>query len=96
MKTLNYAAGIFRRHRKAIGSRWRTLAPGQQAMLVLVYLRKDETFPHLAAGFGVGATTAWRYAEETVSLLAARAPKLRKVVRDAKRQVTPMSSSTAR
>ncbi len=34
-KTLNYAAGIIRRHRKAIGSRWRKLNPGQQALLVL-------------------------------------------------------------
>ena len=28
--------------------------PGQQALLVLVYLRKGETFAGLAAGFGVG------------------------------------------
>jgi hypothetical protein len=54
-------------------------------MLVLVYLRKGKTFPELAAGFGVGTTTAWRYVEETVALLAARAPKLRRAVRDAKR-----------
>jgi hypothetical protein len=36
--TLNYAAGIIRRHRKSIGSRWRKLNPGQQALLVLAYL----------------------------------------------------------
>ena len=41
-RTLNYAAGIIRRHLKSIGSRWRKLNPGQQAMLVLVYLRKGE------------------------------------------------------
>ena len=69
----------------AIGSRWRKLNPGQQALLVLVYLRKGETFAELAAGFGVGTTTAWRYVNETVALLAARAPKLRKAVRDAKK-----------
>jgi hypothetical protein len=83
-RTLNYAAGVIRRHLKAIGSRWRKLNPGQEAMLVLVYLRKGETFEHLAAGFGVGRTTAWRYVNETVELLAARAPKLRKAIRDAK------------
>ena len=33
----------------------------------------------------VGTTTAWRYVEETVALLAARAPKLRRAVRDAKK-----------
>ena len=49
-RTLNYAAGIIRRHLKAIGSRWRKLNPGQQALLVLAYLRKGETFAQLAAG----------------------------------------------
>ena len=62
-RTLNYVAGIIRRHRKAIGSRWRKLNPGRQALLVLAYLRKGETFAELAAGFGVGTTTAWRYVE---------------------------------
>src|SRR5215471_6214265 len=84
--TLTFVSGIIRRHRKAIGSCWRKLNPGQQGLLVLVYLRKGETFAGLAAGFGVGTTTAWRYVNETVSLLAARAPKLRKAVRDAKRK----------
>jgi hypothetical protein len=74
--TLTYLAGVVRRHRKKIGSCWRKLNPGQQALLVLVHLRKGETFTGLAAGFGVGTTTAWRYVQETVTLLAARAPKL--------------------
>ena len=82
-RTLNYAAGIIRRHRKAIGSCWRKLNPGRQALLVLAYLRKGETFADLAAGFEVGTTTAWRYVNETAELLAARAPKLRQAVRDA-------------
>ena len=84
-QTLTYVSGIIRRHRKSIGSRWRKLNPGQQALLVLAYLRKGETFTELATGFGVGTTTAWRYAGETVALLAARAPKLCKGVRDAKK-----------
>jgi hypothetical protein len=84
-RTLNYAAGIVRRHRASIGSPWRKLNPGRQALLVLAYLRKGETFAELAAGFGVGTATAWRYVNETVELLAARAPKLRKAVRDAKK-----------
>jgi hypothetical protein len=84
-RTLNYAAGIIRRHLTVIGSRWRKLSPGKQALLVLAYLRKGETFAQLAAGFGIGRTTAWRYVNETVELLAARAPKLRTAVRDAKK-----------
>src|SRR5690242_4279249 len=82
-RTLTFVSGVIRRHRKSIGSCWRKLNPGQQALLVLVYLRKGETFAELAAGFGVGTTTAWWYAGETVALLAARAPKLRQAVRAA-------------
>jgi DDE superfamily endonuclease/Helix-turn-helix of DDE superfamily endonuclease len=82
-RTLTYVAGVIRRHRTSIGSGWRKLNPGQQALLILVYLRKGETFAELAAGFGIGTTTAWRYVNETIALLAARAPKLRKAVRDA-------------
>ena len=84
-RTLTFTAGLIRRHRKSIGSCWRKLNPGQQALLVLVHLRKGETFAELAAGFAVGTTTAWRYVQETVALLAARAPKLRTAVRDAKK-----------
>jgi hypothetical protein len=84
-KTLTFVSGIIRRHRAAIGSPWRTLNPGRQALLVLVHLRKGETFAEVAAGFGVGTSTAWRYVNETVALLAARAPRLRQAVRDAKK-----------
>ena len=84
-KTLTFVSGLIRRHRAAIGSRWRKLNPGQQALLVLVYLRKGETFAELAAGFRIGTMTAWRYVEETAALLAGRAPKLRTAVRDAKK-----------
>jgi DDE superfamily endonuclease len=85
MGCLTFVAQIIRRHRKAIGSCWRKLDPGQQALLVLAYLRKGETFAELAAGSGVGTTTAWRYVDETVALLAARAPKLRTAIGDAKK-----------
>jgi hypothetical protein len=84
-KTLTFVAGIIRRHRAAIGSLWRKLDPGQQALLVLAYLRKGETFAGLAAGFGVGTATAWRYVTETVALLAARAPGLRQAIRGVKK-----------
>src|SRR5690348_8775750 len=79
-RTLTFVSGVIRRHRAAIGSGWRKLNAGRQALLVLVYLRKGETFAEIAAGFGVGTATAWRYVNETVALLAARAPKLRKAV----------------
>jgi hypothetical protein len=84
-QTLTYAAGVIRRHRKKIGSAWRKLDPGRQALLVLAYLRKGDTFAELAAGFGIGTATAWRYVTETTALLAARAPKLRQAVASAKK-----------
>jgi DDE superfamily endonuclease/Helix-turn-helix of DDE superfamily endonuclease len=83
-RTLSYVAGIIRRHRRQIGSCWRKLSPGRQALLVLAYLRKGETFAELAAGFGIGTSTAWRYVTETVALLAARSPKLRRALAAAK------------
>src|ERR1051326_3341986 len=84
-QTLAYVAGVIRRHRKKIGSSWRKLNPGRQALLGLVHLRKGETFADLAAGFAVGTATAWRYARETTTLLAGRAPKLRGALAAAKK-----------
>ncbi len=84
-QTLKYVAGMIRRRRKTIGSAWRRLNPSRQALLVLVYLREGETFTELGAGFGVSAVTAWRYVEETVTLLSARSPKLGQALRKAKR-----------
>ena len=63
--TLAYVTGVIRRHRKKTGSCWRKLNPREQALLVLVHLRKGETFAELAAGFGVSTATAWRYVNET-------------------------------
>jgi Helix-turn-helix of DDE superfamily endonuclease len=47
-KTLTVVARVIRCHRISIGSCWRKLNPGQQALLVLAYLRKGETFAELA------------------------------------------------
>jgi hypothetical protein len=80
-QTLDYTAGIIRRHRKQIRSPRRKLNPGRQALLVLASLRKGETF----AEFGISTATAWRYVTETVALLAARAQMMRQALRDAAR-----------
>ncbi|MFF7438050.1 transposase family protein [Streptomyces sp. NPDC008122] len=57
-------------------SRWRKPDCFQQALLALVHLRKNETLPALAAGFGISTATAWRYVDETLDVLAAWAPGL--------------------
>jgi hypothetical protein len=85
-QTLTFVSGLIRTHRREIGSVWRALNPGQQALLVLVYLRKGEPFAEVGAGFGVSTTTCWRYVNETVELLATWAPKLREALREAKRE----------
>jgi hypothetical protein len=47
-----------------------------QALPALVHLRKNETMPQLAAGFGISTATAWRYVDETLEVLASWAPGL--------------------
>lgn len=54
-------------HRHRLGTRWRRLAAGRQALLTLA---------RLAAGFVVGTTTVYRYAVEAVAFLASLAPTL--------------------
>ncbi|MGW7465331.1 transposase family protein [Streptomyces xantholiticus] len=80
---LRFLAQELRRHRRVIGSRWRRLSAGRQALLALAHLRVGHTYAPLAAGFGVGTTTAYRYVTEAVDLLAALAPTLADVVRAA-------------
>jgi Helix-turn-helix of DDE superfamily endonuclease len=63
---------VIRRYRRQIGSCWPKCNPGLQALLVLAHLRVGETFAALAAGFGIGMATAWRYVREAVARLAAR------------------------
>ncbi|MFD9243224.1 transposase family protein [Streptomyces sp. NPDC059556] len=57
-------------------SRWRKPGCFQQALLALVHLRKNETLPALAAGFGISTATSWRCADEILDVLAAWAPGL--------------------
>jgi len=75
-RTQQVLADALRHHRAAMGSRWRRLPPGQQALLVLAHLRKGETYTALAGGFGVSTTTVFRYIREGVDVLAAVAPTL--------------------
>jgi hypothetical protein len=49
-------------------------------LMVLAHLRKGETYRDLAAGFGVGVTTAYRYLREGMQVLAALAPSLQQAM----------------
>ncbi len=76
----------FRQHRSTLRTRWRRLAPGQQALLVVAHLRKGETYRDLAEGFGIGTSTVYRYLREGLELLAAMAPTLDEAVAVAQRK----------
>lgn len=86
----NYAlttlADALRTRRGQVGTRWRRLSAGRQALLVLAHLRKGETYTDLAAGFGIGTTTVFRYVQEALEVLAALAPSLRDAVAVAARK----------
>ena len=53
-RALNLLADTLRRHRNQRATRWRKLSAGRQALLVVSYLRKGETYTELACGFQVG------------------------------------------
>jgi hypothetical protein len=75
-RTLNHLADRIRSHRNQRRSRWRRLDAGGQALLALAHLRNGDTYTRLAAGFEVGVSTAWRYVQEAIALLATAADDL--------------------
>lgn len=66
--------------RREVGTRWRRLPAGRQALLALAHLRCGDTYAQLAAGFGIGVATVYRYIREAIEVLAARAPTLADVM----------------
>ncbi|WP_344266961.1 transposase family protein, partial [Streptomyces sodiiphilus] len=91
---LRYLARHLAARRAAIGSRWRRLSSGRQALLVLAHLRNGHPYAQLAAGFGIGTTTAYRYITEAVEVLAALAPTLAEAVRTASRKAFVLLDGT--
>ena len=69
---------LLRRERRRRGTRRnsRALSCGKQALLGLVWYRKNEEMTTLAAGFGVSRATGYRYRDEVIAVLAAEAPDL--------------------
>jgi hypothetical protein len=83
-RALQLLAEALRRRRGELGTRWRRLDAGRQALLVVAYLRKGETYADLACGFAVGVATVYRYLREGLALLAALAPTLDEAIDIAK------------
>jgi hypothetical protein len=80
-RVLTTLADALRRRRSEQATRWRKLSAGRQALLVLAYLRKGETYADLARGFEVGTSTVYRYVREAIDLLAAMAPTLGQAIK---------------
>nr|WP_155073931.1 transposase family protein [Streptomyces taklimakanensis] len=89
---MRFLSAKLRQRRRELGTRWRRLSAGRQALLTLAHLRNGHPppasgrgHPHarLAAGFGIGTTTAYRYITEAVEVLAALAPTLADAARAA-------------
>jgi DDE superfamily endonuclease/Helix-turn-helix of DDE superfamily endonuclease len=79
-RALRLLAEALRRRRGDLRTRWRRLDAGRQALLVMAYLRKGETYADLACGFAAGVSTVYRYVREGIGLLAALAPTLEQAI----------------
>ncbi|MEQ4720349.1 hypothetical protein [Nonomuraea sp. B19D2] len=64
----------------AIGSRWRKLRPTKIALIVFAVLRHDQRLADIAGGDAVSASAIRRWALEAIDLLAARAPRLDRIL----------------
>jgi hypothetical protein len=79
-RALIMLADALRQRRNEQATRWRKLSAGRQALLVVAYLRKGETYADLACGFKIGTSTVYRYVREALTLLAAMAPSLEQAI----------------
>lgn len=68
--TLHYLTGQPRARQREIGTLWRRLPVGRQALLALAHLRCGDTHAQLAAGFRIGVATAYHYMREAIDVLA--------------------------
>jgi hypothetical protein len=80
-RTLRFLAGQLTMRRQEIGTRWRRLSAARQALLALAHLRCGDTYAQLAAGFGIGIATVFRYIREAIEVLSALAPSLAEAMR---------------
>jgi hypothetical protein len=75
---VRYVPRLLAAERRARGTRTgtRALTCWYQALMVLVWFRKNEDKALLGAGFGGCRATAYRYVAERIKVLLAQAPDL--------------------
>jgi DDE superfamily endonuclease len=78
-------------HRREIGTRagTRALTCQKQALFALAWFRDRPDIRRLGAGFRISQATAYRYKDEAVEVLAAKAPTLREALEKAAEQGLP-------
>jgi hypothetical protein len=81
-----FVSELLAAHRREIGTRrgTRKLTCGKQAVFALAWFRDRPDVARLGKGFGISQATAYRYLDEAITVLAARAPDLREALEKAK------------
>lgn len=80
-RTIDLVAGLIRARRRKLGTRWRKVTPGTQALIVLAVLRHDQRLADMAGGNDVSASTVRRWVLEVIGLLSSRAPRLHRALK---------------
>ena len=72
-----YLTRLLQERRREIGTRrgTRALSCWRQAVFALAWFRDRPDIARLGRGFGISQATAYRYLDEAVDVLAARAPR---------------------
>jgi hypothetical protein len=86
-----FVSELLAEHRRGIGTRdgTRALTCWKQAVFALAWFRDRPDIRRLGAGFGISQATAYRYRDEAVEVLAAKAPSLREALDKAVEQGLP-------
>jgi hypothetical protein len=86
-----FVSGLLAAHRREIGTRkgTRRLTCYRQALFGLAWFRDKGDIPRLGRGFGLPQSTAYRYLDEVIEVLAARAPGLQEQLQRALAEGVP-------
>ena len=77
-----FVSGLLAEHRRELGTRagTRALTCWKQAVFALAWFRDRPDIRRLGAGFGISQATAYRYKDEAIAVLAAKAPSLKEAL----------------
>lgn len=91
LQLLVKVSDLLKEHREEIGTRngTRALTCFQQAKFVLAWFRDRPDLRRLGQGFGISQATAYRYKDEGIEVLKAKAPSLGEALEKAAEQGIP-------